>query len=141
MVVTDEFREKYLNFLKYKKTQKYSNLDICCIYCIKNKYNGKIYIGRSIYNVEERFEQHVRKAEDVKSDVYTTPLSSDIRMFGKNAFELSYIDCIIIRKKEFTIANDLEQKYIKELNSLFPEGYNISGLIGTKLKEWRGMNG
>lgn len=121
------------NMSEYEKKQNRLHY----IYFLQNKITKEIYIGRSIYNVEYRFKQHIGSSKRMNSDVYNTPLSHSLRQFGKDSFNIGYLDCVVSHKHDFTKANDLEQKYIKEFCTLYPNGYNISGLKGKDLKLWK----
>lgn len=81
------------------------------IYKITNKKNGKIYVGQS-KNPEKRFIQH-------KRDRDSKLLFKAIKEFGFENFELEIIEWT----KNY---NDREKYWIKTLNCIAPNGYNIS---------------
>ena len=82
------------------------------IYEIKNKINGKVYIGQTTRSIDIRFANH-KSAE--------TPLGEDIRKYGIDAFEITIIDDNI-PKDEL----DLEETYwIYEKGKSY-DLYNIS---------------
>lgn len=126
--VCEEIEEKKHN----KKMYSISN-----IYFIQNIINKKIYIGRSIYNVNYRFKQHIEKSNNIKSDVYNNPLQIDIRKYGKENFFIGYLDCELVYMRDHCNANKLEMNYIKKYNTLYPIGYNVCGLKGEELKKWK----
>lgn len=144
-IFTFEYFKKRYNeaVLELKEKNKVirKNYKINYIYFIKNNINKNIYIGRSIYSVEYRFKQHIDKSKSIKSDVYNIPLYKALREYGELSFSIGYLDCIVCHKHDYKKANDLEQSYIKEAGTLYPNGYNISGLKGKDLKKWRVNNG
>lgn len=87
------------------------------IYKITNLINGKIYVGRTKHNIEERFRQHV-KDKRVK-----TAIGSAIKKYGIENFTIKKIEDV------FTIEQAMEREkyWIKELNSQNREiGYNLT---------------
>lgn len=105
------------------------------VYKIENKENGKVYIGQTTVAIEKRWSQHKSKGLRKTS---TYPLYLDIGHYGADAFTISIIDETATTKQEL---NDLEISYIKQYNSLYPNGYNIaSGPATTGTKAWnRGL--
>lgn len=84
------------------------------IYKFTNKINGKSYIGQS-KNIERRYKEHkTKKCEN-------TLFHNAINEYGFENFDFSVIE--ICDAKEL---NDKEIYYIKEFNTLFPNGYNVS---------------
>jgi group I intron endonuclease len=85
------------------------------IYGIKNKVNGKWYIGQTVRTLEHRKSQHICSAS--KCPVL------------KNAFDKYGLDNF----EWFTLAsadsldelNELEVQFITTYNSLVPTGYNL----------------
>jgi len=130
-----ERREKVIEELENINPHLRSWKNIVNIYFIQNIENKKVYIGRSKYQIEYRFKQHIESAFNPNSDVYNTPLKRDIRKFGKEKFVCGHLDCVLERRKEYQRANALEQEYMKKYNTYHPQGYNVSGLKGKKLKE------
>lgn len=86
------------------------------IYLIKNKINNKNYIGQTI-NYEKRIKEHLYLRKDRKNMI----IDSAINKYGKENFEFKIIDIAYSQNK----IDELERKYIKEYNSLIPNGYNI----------------
>jgi group I intron endonuclease len=91
------------------------------IYLITNKITNKRYVGLTIQSLERRWQYHLEQAYGgyIKSD---KSLHNSIRKHGPESFEI----CIIDRGKT---KGDLEQKeryWIKELDTIIPQGYNIS---------------
>ena len=87
------------------------------IYKITNLINGKLYIGQTIYPLSYRFTNHISDAKNNRGYA----MASAIRKYGKENFKIELleecsIDCL----------NDLEIKYIKQFNSITPNGYNLT---------------
>jgi len=119
------------NYLKLSKqildepTQRY-----CEIYKITNLTNDKIYVGQAVshilnhkryrpYGHEGRFRCHVSEAFSTKKN-QSHYLNNAIRKYGVSDFVVELIECC-----EVTNADTREIHYIKEFNSLFPNGYNL----------------
>ena len=91
------------------------------IYCFTNLINNKKYIGSTISQPNIRYNQHIYNATHETSHQYNYPLYQAIRKYGIENFNFEIIeqkDC-----SEFEI-RELEQKYIIQLNTLSPNGYN-----------------
>jgi len=102
----------------------------CEIYKIINLSNGKIYVGQSVshilnhkryrpYGHEGRFRCHVSEAFSRKKN-QSHYLNNAIRKYGVNDFVVELIECCETEKSD-----EREIHYIKEFNSLFPNGYNL----------------
>lgn len=91
------------------------------IYCIKNKINEKVYVGQTTKSIEERFYQHIYSYTSPSNS--KTPISKAFREFGKENFEITILADGISSKDELNLA---EEEYISRLNSLYPNGYNVS---------------
>lgn len=103
----------------------------CCeIYKITNLSNGKIYVGQAVshilnhkryrpYGYEGRFRCHISEAFSTKKN-QSHYLNNAIRKYGVNEFVVELIEYCEIEK-----ADERETHYIKEYNSLFPNGYNL----------------
>lgn len=98
------------------------------IYEIKNKINGKKYIGQAqkyvsknnnTWGTEGRFKSHIREAFSKEKD-HCVILNAAIRKYGPKNFEVRKVcDCLISEM------DDLEDKYIEEFKTYTPHGYNI----------------
>ena len=89
------------------------------IYKITNKINNKIYIGQSI-DIKERWKQHFYKAYNEKELGYNSAIHQAFRKYGYENFSFEVIE--LCEKEEL----DAKEIYwIKTLNSLTPNGYNI----------------
>lgn len=107
-------------------------MEDCEIYMIKCLANNKYYIGKALKHVgafkstwgtQGRWLSHVREAEnsfDKKRKGHCVLLNAAILKYGTQSFEVKKIcDCMS------NDADDLEQKYINEYNSMVPYGYNL----------------
>lgn len=95
------------------------------IYLIRNKINGKFYIGQTIGNVRQRWAAHSNPNN-------SNLIGKAIAKYGKRNFDLSIVETIYDQNKDSLLdkLNMLEKSYIQSWNCLAPNGYNI--LIGGK---------
>jgi group I intron endonuclease len=118
-------RDKLSNLILDTPTERY-----CEIYKITNLTNGKIYVGQAVshilnhkkyrpYGYEGRFRCHISEAFSSKKN-QSHYLNNAIRKYGANDFVVELIECCEIEN-----ADERETYYIKELNSLYPNGYNL----------------
>jgi group I intron endonuclease len=102
----------------------------CEIYKIINLSNNKIYVGQAVshilnhkryrpYGHEGRFRCHISEAFSTKKN-QSHYLNNAIRKYGVTNFVVEIIECC-----EISNSDERETYYIKELNSLFPNGYNL----------------
>lgn len=80
-----------------------------CIYYIRNKKNGRMYIGQTVQTLENRIKQHLRG---------DTEIDKDMRYFGIDAFDYGVI--------EHCKSEDLDNKeiyYISKYDT-YLNGYN-----------------
>ena len=102
----------------------------CEIYKIINLSNNKIYVGQAVshilnhkryrpYGHEGRFRCHISEAFSTKKN-QSHYLNNAIRKYGVTNFVVELIECC-----EISNSDERETYYIKELNSLFPNGYNL----------------
>jgi group I intron endonuclease len=131
---------KYLNLsnkILDNPTERY-----CEIYKIINLSNGKIYVGQSVshilnhkryrpYGHKLRFKCHISEAFSKKKN-QSHYLNNAIRKYGVENFVVELIECCDSDKSDVR-----EIHYIKELNSLFPNGYNLKngGVVFTHSNE------
>lgn len=85
------------------------------IYVITNSVTGKQYVGQTIITLSERLAQHASQWS------YCTRLKRAISKYGKSNFTIKLLD----RTDNSTLANIAEEKWIKALNTLSPNGYNL----------------
>lgn len=89
------------------------------IYVITNKINNKQYVGKTLQSVKERFSEHLYRLKYGKHN--HLPLYAAFVKYG--------IDNFIIEEKEEVTVEQLdvqESFWIKELNTLAPNGYNLT---------------
>lgn len=87
------------------------------IYQLKNKINGKSYIGQTI-NIHERILKHLNNLKE--NNHYNKKLQADFNDVGEDNFEVKYWAFEDIDEKEL---DELEKKYIKKYDSI-ENGYN-----------------
>lgn len=111
--------------------------DFMIIYKIENLINGKLYIGQTTRSIESRFLSHSQ------GDMI---IGRAIRKYGIQSFKISVIDNAIDKQ----VLNEKEKYWIKKLNSLSPNGYNISiggfggnlgELVNKKISDYQKING
>jgi len=119
---------KYLNLsnkILEEPTERY-----CEIYKIINITSGKIYVGQAVshilnhkkyrpYGREGRFRCHISEAFSTKKN-QSHYLNNAIRKYGVKDFVVELLECC-----EIVNADEREIHFIKEFNSLFPNGYNL----------------
>jgi len=87
------------------------------IYLITNIRNGKQYIGQTMYDIPHRMSGH---KHDAKTKNY--PLYRAFRKYGLENFTISELEqCADINE-----LNSHEQSWIKNLDTLTPNGYNLT---------------
>jgi len=102
----------------------------CEIYKIVNLTTNKIYVGQAVshilnhkryrpYGHAGRFRCHISEAFSTKKN-QSHYLNNAIRKYGANDFVVELIEYC-----EISNADERETHYIKELGSLFPNGYNL----------------
>lgn len=106
------------------------------IYCIKNKINGKEYVGLTKRSLKDRWKQHIQESNRENSWEWNTPLGRAIKKYGVENFEIFVLESC---KTE----QELRQK---EINLIFERkshvdygGYNLTkggdGRLGYKLSD------
>ena len=91
----------------------------CGIYQIRNIINNKMYIGQSI-NIRRRWWEHKTRVYET-DEKYNLPIYNAMRKYGIDNFEFT-----IIEECSKELLNEREAYYIKERNTLVPNGYNLS---------------
>lgn len=90
------------------------------IYIIKNTVNDKVYIGQAA-NTEERWKSHIYNAR--YENKYSIDKQVIHRAMAKYGYENFYYE---ILESQIENYDEREQFWIKEYNSLVPNGYNVS---------------
>lgn len=137
--------DQFMNYVEEKHKPKYNYGDIYVLY---NKISCKCYIGQAKkytdgtrkYGTTERWKSHVREALSYRKNNTSIYLNNAIRKYGKDSF-------LVFPLKECH-ENDLdfwETYYIKLLNTMYPNGYNltsggrknfkVSGIIKEKIRK------
>ena len=89
------------------------------IYKITNKITGKVYIGKTVNNIEHRFEQH---KENCKRETNLMYLYASMRKYGVDNFEIEFVDSVDSNDWKYW-----ENYYIKKFNSHYSMGgYNLT---------------
>jgi group I intron endonuclease len=106
------------------------------IYYIKNKINGKEYIGLTTRALEKRWKQHIQESKRPRSWEWNTPLGNAIKKYGEDSFEIFILENCKTEKE----LKEKEKFFIKERNSLSSQGgYNLTkggdGRLGCKHSE------
>lgn len=101
------------------------------VYCIKNEINGKVYIGYTGKEINERFKTHIKNAEKK----INRRLYDSMNKYGYENFTITELDESELIKS----AQELESWYIhifRSKNSKY--GYNMTngGDGGNTLSEW-----
>ena len=88
------------------------------IYKVTNKLNGKIYIGKTLFSIEERWKQHCRDSRKELKE--RRPLYSAIRKYGEENFSIEQIE-----ECSDSVVNERETYWIEWYGS-FKCGYNAT---------------
>lgn len=87
------------------------------IYKITNTINGKIYVGQTSKTIEERFQNHIKKAK-----AHTNRCLYDaMNHYGYDNFEIEQIE-----ECGNDILDEREKYWISTLNCMMPNGYNMT---------------
>lgn len=101
------------------------------IYVITNLVNSKKYVGQTKKTLSCRFNEHKRVAINGGK---MSPLHHAIRKYGVSNFQIS-----LLHQVPENELDNMEIKYIADLNTICPNGYNIKsgGKNGTHCAESR----
>lgn len=97
------------------------------IYKITNLITGMLYIGQTIDTMEQRFSNHCSRKTGLNY------LQNSIKAHGRVNFTVEKI----AEAENVDDLNNLEIHFIKELNTLWPNGYNLTegGRSGKRSEE------
>ncbi len=100
------------------------------IYCITNLINNKKYIGKTVQDISERFNEHCRDSK--KQRCNKRPLYNAMNKYGIESFIIEkLIECPNDKLDEY------EKYYIKKFNTYGHNGYNATkGGDGTILYDY-----
>lgn len=103
----------------YKVTESLGSIShSMCIYKITNNIRGKSYIGQSRSLVRNRWHKHINGDTSCKNSA----IHNAIAKYGVENFTFLVIDiCETIEQLDYK-----EKMYILQLNTLAPDGYNIT---------------
>lgn len=97
-----------------------TNIDCGTIYSIKNRINGKIYIGQTTRKYSYRVTEHKKQSLIKKQKYY---LYKSMNKYGIENFEFN---TIVTEIKNLHLLNELEKHYIRIFNSNNSDyGYNV----------------
>jgi len=92
------------------------------IYCILNRVNGKVYIGKSIRNFGVRENEHFKSALDGKTGC--SYLFNAIRKYGREAFEIYLVSGWASSSDDL---NAQEKAFVSKYRANEPQfGYNLT---------------
>lgn len=83
------------------------------IYVLRNKINGKCYVGQTTVPLARRLSEHKCKGQII---------SKALRLYGEKAFESFQVEGLPIEALD-----DFEKELIARLGSRSPAGYNLDG--------------
>ena len=86
------------------------------IYIIKNKINDKVYIGQTKKSIEKRWNEHLKNTKTRNQLIYLA--------MNKYGIENFYIE-LLEEVPENVSLDEREIYYIKQYNSISPNGYNM----------------
>ena len=86
------------------------------VYLLRNKINGKCYVGKTTRTVKARWRQH---RTEMRIGRYDWPLYRDMRAFGEDAFEIKVLGEADCQRR----LNQMERSFIRKFNSV-DSGYN-----------------
>jgi group I intron endonuclease len=89
------------------------------IYCIENKINGKKYIGQTTRKLSARINSHYSSTKTKRRQCVF--LQNALKKYGIANFIVTILDDSAKSQLEL---NKLENFYIRNNNTLFPNGYN-----------------
>ena len=90
------------------------------VYLIRNKLNGKGYVGKTIRELSSRYRQHITHAINGHSH---SILYKAIRKYGIDNFSIS----ILFESNDENELGIKEIEFIRQLNTMTHNGYNSTG--------------
>lgn len=100
------------------------------VYLIRNRVNGKGYVGITIKTLQDRLAEHIRDALETKrysANGRRYPLQAAIEKYGPRSFTIELLE----HAYGLSEAQELETHFIRELNTYASGtgprmGYNLS---------------
>jgi group I intron endonuclease len=105
------------------------------VYKITNIINGTVYVGQTTKTLKQRWTEHVYDSIGKRRRKNNSYLHLSIDKYGKENFIAEVLNLCVDKKS----LDDVERFYIKMLNTVRPNGYNIS-LGGTGVMHGRRMS-
>lgn len=96
------------------------------IYKITNLINSKIYVGQTKQKLSKRWKAHRKDARDLALNKNSHKRKSVYLARALNKHEVKNFKIEIIEECSMELLNEREVFWIKELNSLAPNGYNLT---------------
>lgn len=87
---------------------------ICGIYCIKNKINGKCYVGQSV-DINNRWKEHKKLHSNNSTYLYNS-----LKKYSSDGF-----DWVVLEECSKEQLNSREIHWIEKLDCISPNGYNL----------------
>lgn len=88
------------------------------IYKITNDINDKVYVGKTLLSIEERFKKHKQDCQRTRCE--KRPLYNAMNKYGVEHFQIS-----LIEECPIEILSEREKYWIKELDT-YHNGYNAT---------------
>jgi hypothetical protein len=92
------------------------------VYKATHKENGKVYIGYTSKTLDKRIYNHFKKSTNAKEKAFNQAFKLALRKYGRDAF--TWEELFVCETKEDACAKEIE--FIKEYNSVVPNGYNMT---------------
>lgn len=89
------------------------------VYLIKNSENDKLYVGVTTKGYEQRFSTHKYQS---RKNGRCSALYAAMRKHGDEKFSVELLEVC----SSFENMNERERHWIKELNTMSPNGYNLT---------------
>lgn len=86
------------------------------VYLLRNKQNGKCYVGKTTRTLKARWRQHKTEARIGRHDF---PLYQDMRLYGTEVFEVEVLGEADCQRR----LNSIERKFIRIFDAV-EHGYN-----------------
>lgn len=103
---------------------------MAAIYCITNDVNNKQYVGKTLFTIEKRFNEHINDSKRDRCE--SRPLYSAMRKYGIEHFSIKLLEEV----KEFNLLSEREIYWIQKLDT-YHNGYNATkGGDGTVLYDY-----
>jgi hypothetical protein len=98
----------------------------CGVYQIKNKVNGKVYIGSTVQNFRDRLNIHLSVLRNNKH--HSSHLQKSWNKYGEDNFEFSIVEFIEQGRVDFRKYTILREQYYMDLTKCYKReyGYNMN---------------